>query len=446
MRNKLFMSSMLVVALVLLGACTPSAAVEPETIVETVVVEVAGETIVETVVVEVEGETIVVTPTSEPEALRDLDPDQRAWLEAAQLGPFAPESQDWDAIEAAAREEGQVVIYSVSSRIFNLQEEFMEKFGVEIVAFDLASSIQLEKLRREHRAGIYEVDVIFNNDTPTLVGEFLPQGRVWNFVPENLRDDLAPDEMEPMLTQRHSSRVLIFNTAANPDAEPVDNLWDLTREEWRGKVQMPDPLEGAVQMNVLQTIAQHPDEMEAAYEAEFGEPITYSEDVIDAVEEIGTIEEPNASIEWIYRFLQNEPVFLGSTSRIYRNISDVTQEDPPIGFTTFSRIRNQEAGVYESNPTYNIQPVFGVSYPTVLLIADRAPHPNAAKLLIRYMMDEGFWPWNEPGDYASRASVVEQQVAEFGIPSFEDAAMWQIDQGYIYDNKFSFLNLYLELK
>jgi hypothetical protein len=62
------------------------------------------------------------------------------------------------------------------------------------------------------------------------------------------------------------------------------------------------------------------------------------------------------------------------------------------------------------------------------------------------MMEDGFWPWNEPGDYSSRSSVVAQQVADYGIPTFEEANMWPIDQTYVYDTKFSFLTLYLELK
>ena len=54
---------------------------------------------------------VVVTPTPEPAELARLDPDQPAWLEGAQLGPFAPETQDWDAIKAAAREEVPETIY-----------------------------------------------------------------------------------------------------------------------------------------------------------------------------------------------------------------------------------------------------------------------------------------------------------------------------------------------
>ncbi|NIS82744.1 MAG: ABC transporter substrate-binding protein [Anaerolineales bacterium] len=433
---KLRIFTTLMVLAVLLSAC---AAPAPE-----------KETVVETVVIEKEGETLIVTATPEPKELAGLDPDQRAWLEAAQLGPFTPATQDWDAIEAAAREEGEVVIYSVSSRIFKLQDEFKEKYGVDIIGFDLASDVALEKLRREHNAGIYEADVIFSNESSLMLNEFVPQGMVWNFVPESLVPFLEPYEMEPLLTQRWSSRVVIYNTFFNPEGAPIDNLWDFTREEWNGKMLMPDPLEGSVQANAIQTILQHPDEMAAAYELEFGEPLTeYSEDLVEIFEEdIGGLlgGEPNAAMEWLYQMLQNDPVFLGSTTKIGNNVGDVNQDDPPVGMTTFSKLRKVEEGVYEWAPAYDLQPVFGVSYPTVLVVADRAPHPNAAKLLIRYMMEDGYWPWNEPGDYAGRSDFVAQQVIDFGIPSFEEANMWPIDQSYVYDTKYVFLNLYLELK
>ncbi|MGY8908152.1 MAG: hypothetical protein ACKVJI_12820, partial [Pseudomonadales bacterium] len=42
------------------------------------------------------------------------------WQKVAGVGEFAPKTQDWATIESAARKEGTVVIYSVSSRIAKL--------------------------------------------------------------------------------------------------------------------------------------------------------------------------------------------------------------------------------------------------------------------------------------------------------------------------------------
>ena len=369
---------------------------------------------------------------------------QEDWLKKAQLGPSAPSTQDWGAIEAAAKKEGKVVIYSVSSRIFKLQKKFKAKYGVEIVAFDIGSGTQIEKFRREHRARVYKVDVLFNNSTPLLLNEMLPQKRVWNFVPDSVAPYLDKIEREPLLTQRWSSRVLFYNAARNP-TPPIDNLWDLTRKEWKGKLLIPNPLEGAVMANVIMTILQHSEEMADAHKKEFGKPVEYSKKVLKLTKKNPSLAPPDASKEWLYRVLRNA-VFLKSTTKIFKNIANVKQDKPPIGFSTFSKIRVNKPKVYKANAAYDLNPAFGVAYPTVLTIADRAPHPNAAKLLIRYMMEDGFKAWNVVGDYAARSDMAKKQMKKFGIPSFDQLKLWKLDAQYVYDRRFSFVELFVGLK
>ena len=369
-----------------------------------------------------------------------------AWQKSVGVGAYASVSQDWAAIEAAARQEGQVVIYSVSSRIAKLVDGFQERYGIEIIGYDIASDLQLEKLSREHRAGVHSVDVLFNSESSLLLNEALPDQLVWNFIPDSVAGDLDPLEMTPLLIQHHSSRIVYYNTAIHPDGAPIDSLWDMTREEWKGRTLLPSPLEDSLSANFFQTILHNSDAMAAAYKREFGEDINFSEDVLEAVAENATIEAPTASMEWLHRFLKNEPVFQSSTTKIFKNIGDITQENPPIGITTFSKMRKNKTGVYSAGPAFDLDPAFGVTYPTALMIADMAPHPNAAKLLIRHMMEEeGFAPWNEPGDYAARATLEAQQLSDFGLPAFGDLGLWSVDPEEIYYSKFGFLALYLAL-
>jgi iron(III) transport system substrate-binding protein len=358
---------------------------------------------------------------------------QTEGVKQARLGPYAPAKQDWAAIEAAARNEGKVVIYSVSSRIFKLQKEFKEKFGVEIVGYDIASGDQIQKFGREYQAGAHQVDVLFNNSTPDLLAKFVPKKMIWNFVPDTAAPFLDDNEKEPFLVQRWSSRVLIYNTAFNPGGPPIDNLWDLTRKEWKGRVLTPDPMSG-VMGAVYQTILQHPDKMAAAYQKEFGKPISISPGMKDAGQ------------EWMMRFMKNDPVTLASTSKIFKGIAKAKQKKtPPIGFTTFSRLRKLKKGKYEAAAFFNMEPVFGVAYPTVFVIADQAPHPNAAKLLIRYMVGEGIWPWNVLGDYAARSDIEANQVKKYNIPSYDKVKLWAIDPANIYKTKVDYVNFYMSI-
>lgn len=369
------------------------------------------------------------------------------WAAANGFGPDAA-APDWAAIEAAAKEEGEVIIYSVSSRVNTLAESFEALYPeIDVVTHDIGSDVQMEKFRREHRAGMQSVDILYNNETPSLIEEFAPQEMVWNFVPDGLDGTLDPDEMAPFLVHRWSSRVLIYNSAEHPDGPPFDNLWDLTREEWKGRVLTPDPLSSAVQTAVYQTIIAHGDEMAAAYEAEFGEPLVISEAVTEAIAEIPTIEAATAGHEWLYRFLQNEPVYISSTNKIFENVGQVGQTGAPVGWVTYSKLRDVEPGTYEAAAALGVQPAMGVSYPSVIAIADNAPNPNAAKLLVRYMMQaEGFEPWNVLGDYAARSDAEAAQVTEFGVPPLAEAGLLPIEPTEVYASRYTFLQLFLALK
>ena len=210
--------------------------------------------------------------------------------------------------------------YEDSFRNLNKANQYLS----EIVGYDIASDLQLEKLRREHNAGVHTVDVLFNSESSILLNEALPAKLVWNFIPESVSDELTESEKSPLLIQRHSSRIVYYNTMLNPNGAPINSLWDMTREEWSGRTLLPSPLEDSLSANFIQTILANPEDMAAAYQREFGEPVSYSEAVIEAVENIATIDKPNASIEWLYRFLQNEPVFQGSTTKIFKNVGAVS--------------------------------------------------------------------------------------------------------------------------
>ena len=359
------------------------------------------------------------------------DDAQTKWLKSSQIGPFAPATQDWAAIESAARKEGKVVIFSVSSRIFKIQKEFKEKYGVEIEGYDIHSDEQIEKFTREHQSGLHKTDVLFNNATSTLYGKLLPKQMIWNFIPDVSAPLLDENEKSPFLVQRWSSRVLIYNTALHADGPPVDNIWDLTRKEWKNKVMSPAAT-GSAMANTFQTILRHPQEMAAAYEKEFGKPVELSSGM------------QNAAEEWMLRFMKNA-VVIDSTTKIFKGVADVKQETAPMGITTFSKLRENKKGVYESSPVYGMEPIFGVGYPTVLVICDQAPHPNAAKLLIRYMMDEGLWPWSVLGDYAARSDMEAKQVKEFKVPPYSELKIWNADAEYIYKTSYDYMQFAMGL-
>ncbi len=73
----------------------------------------------------------------------------------------------------------------------------------------------------------------------------------------------------------------------------------------------------------------------------------------------------------------------------------------------------------------------GVQTATYLAIANRTPHPNAAKLFVYYVTSkEGFEPWNVIGDYSPRTDFESPKGA---VPYAElGKIVWTIDETAVF--------------
>ncbi len=355
-------------------------------------------------------------------------PAEQEAEEAAEQAPA--EQEDWDAIYEAAREEGKVVIYSLSSRIFDVVESFKAEYpGVEVEASDMTGVDQIEKLTREQSAGIYNVDVLFLANYPTLINELLPEGLIVNYVPEVLVDgvesaEVIPEQFrEPLLVHSLESKVTFYNFETYPES-PVDTMWDLTRPEWRGKVQMKDPLLTEENMNFLQAIVQHSDAMAKTYEKEFGEPIELSSGI------------ENAGYEFIKRLSDNDLVLTTSDGDAAEAVGAPNQSDPPLTLSVASsKLRYNDGRGTKLAVAWDMAPAAGLTKRNFVVMANKAPHPNAAKLLIRWMLGNaeggaGIEPFVVPGGWPSRSDVPPK--ADIGLNELSEKT-WFNDAEFIYN-------------
>ncbi|UCF10356.1 MAG: ABC transporter substrate-binding protein [Candidatus Bipolaricaulota bacterium] len=374
------------------------------------------------------------------------------WLEVNQLGPYATETQDWDAIIAAAQAEGEVTIYSSSSRIYQAADTFFEEYGIWVNSYDMGSAKALDKAIREQEAGVYNCDVLFTTSAE-LTFRALPEGLVYNFVPDTVGPYIPDDRKYPLLLQRTSGGTCYYNTEQFPngpefaDGTPVDNLWDLTRPEWRGSVLFKNPLASESTFNYMSTVVGHAEEMKAAYEKKYGE-LVLSPGV------------PDAGFEWLYRLMQNDPVLVGSSDDVVEGIGTPVAQGNTIpkisSFTSGSKIRyNQSKGYVLGVMT--LEPAHVILNPTYLMIPAQAPHPNAAKLLIRWLMgsaepiERGITEFEQPyweGESArmlqgrtpwftasSWAPMTGYPIAEGCLPLEPPTLYWYVDEAYIWEHQ-----------
>ena len=304
--------------------------------------------------------------------------DYDEWLRWAELGPYQPEVEDWEAIHAAALDEPALLVYANTSNIFRAVDTLLEDYpGLNIEALDISGQTIIDRIVLEWDAGLRDVGVAFMA-LPWIQHELLlPRGAVTRYVPRELEAQLEERFTQPLLMHRFSASGWMYNDA-NFDEAPWSNIWELTTEPWRNRVAVSDIADGATTPTHLTGIVQHSDEMESLYEEYFGEPIELHATT------------SNAGEEFIRRLLQNDMRVLSSSREVAEAITN--SEKPFAGMTVYSRLREVVEGTYRFAIDTENSPVV-VSYHYVS-VGSFSQSPNTAKLLIRHLTsEEGGSPW-----------------------------------------------------
>ena len=345
------------------------------------------------------------------------------WLKASQFGPYAPEVEDWDAVYEAAKSEGKVVIYTSTSRIFDAAQSFEQAYpGITVEAYNISSVEVYEKIEREHQANIHNADV-FMCEIDNMAPSMFERNMIVNYVPPELKEVIPEQFREPLLIQRLGSVVLAYSDIAY-DAPPIESIWELTLPEWEGGLVIRDPLRAGGSMSWLVSFVENHEAVAADYERVFGKPI-----------ELTT---PNAGFELIKRLLDNG-IRLGSGSRdVLDAVTAHNLERPAIGATTSSKYRDVLVGDAQFAVLWDLMPSAGFAYGNSVGIIGHAQHPNAAKLLVNWLMgggDEehtGFEPWNVPGNFPVRTDMETpapfRPIGEYNYwYAGEDASLLEIE-------------------
>jgi len=340
-----------------------------------------------------------------------VDPALDNWLKEAQLGPYLADQENWDSVYEKAKAEGKVVVYSSTSRTAKLKDLFEETYpGVVLEAYKIETLQIIEKFTREQESKIYNADVIFN-DSVADMKMLWNDGRMYAYVPERVKNLVPAYFQDWLLVHRWGpGQVIYYNPVYWKELPDIDSLWDFTREEWRGKVVMPDPLQHGGTLDSI-TFITHPANaaaLAAAYEKEFGKKIDLQG-------------HENAGYHFLAEIVQNKAVIVKSDDVVVEHVGAKGQAGvPPFGmFVTMSKMRKREElgldlavlapGILEPFEAFGLPPTSDLTG-AVLGIAAHAPHPYASRLLIDFLMgdakgDAGNEPWHVIGNWSSRTDV-----------------------------------------
>jgi iron(III) transport system substrate-binding protein len=370
---------------------------------------------------------------------KKLPADVEKWLKKNKIGPYQEDKVDYKALYKAAKKEEKVVMYASTSRgPKSLALGFYNKYpGIKVEWNTISVSGIMSRIIKEQKAGIYNADLIYTGDYSTHINVLHPANMVFPWVPPDLKKVIPKEYQEPLFVPRLAATALFYNFDTWSDKPPIDSWWDITKPEWKGRLVIPDPRIDAPALEVLLTFVLNAEEMAKDYERVFGKPLKLTT--------------KNAGYEWIKMFFANKPKLVKKDKEA-RYIGKAGQKKPSLGVCwDLARITdtdNPKYGNLKLQPVLDLKPRMGIVKPVSLNVTYKAPHPNAAKILIRWLLGDekggsGFAPWFHPGRLPTRTDIKEGAPHPFNPKlswTLKDLDLWFIDAQGMWKEKRKVLN------
>lgn len=314
----------------------------------------------------------------------------------------ADPSGDWDKIVAAAKKEGEVLVYGPpgKKRRKALVEEFQKDYPDIKVKFVAGSARkQAPRLIAERKAGKYRADVLIGGTT-TPLKTLRPKGVLTPIEPYLVLPEVTDpsgwfknklwyadkDGKLVIMFQGSVSNIIGINTNLVKDGE-ITSYWDILDPKWKGKIVSGDvrrPGPGGGQARFLYA---HPELGPKFLTRLFGETeITLSLD-------------RRQMVDWLAQGKYAVHVFPNSI-----DIERAIDQGLPVKIVSPDVLK-------EGAP-------MSAGWGSVM-VADRAPHPNAAKVYLNWLLSKkGQTAWQTHAGSASlRRDIAKDGVRAWNLPS-----------------------------
>src|SRR5262245_33353525 len=304
---------------------------------------------------------------------------------------------DWNEALIAAKKEGKVaVITDVTAAIRDaLTIPFQEKFGIAVELFGALGREVPPRIAAERKAGRYLWD-IFVHGTTTGLESMIPMGAFDPLEPALIAPDvkdpkswrgglefLDPDKL--LLVMTPFQRGTIFFNPKLVNAKEFKSHKDLLDPKWKGKMILDDPRRAGPGQATFTFLYQHPDLGPEFIRALAKQQITIMKDFAQEVDAIGQ---------------GRYPVLIGAADFV---VIARAKQGVPIAIVDPGQLK-------EGTDT---SPANGA-----LALFNKAPHPNAAKIYINWLLSkEGQTTFARASGYVSaRVDVPADHTEPWRVP------------------------------
>ena len=337
------------------------------------------------------------------------------------------DASDWDAVMEAAKKEGKVTVYAVTSRIQAAVQKFTEETGIQVEATRLSEVELIERVYQEGRTGVNNVDLVLIEDYPSMKELLIDTGYLVNFVPPEAIAHIPAQYHDPMVFA-YVNRIIGYNTEKH-SSDPFTSIWDLTLPEYNGRVMIRNLAITGEHQNAFTELIRRSDALEAEYLRRFGKPL----------EKV----ESNAGLEFLRRLILNDIIIMTSDTRIAEAVGARGQADPPYGFFhVYSKFRDIPRLNLALDFSKNIQPL-GYYYGMYIQLAGKPRNPNAAMALANYLLTaDGFTQWSNDVGIYSMSSEISHHPEDMPWEWWEER-LWTYDPDFAAANRGFVLDTWL---
>jgi ABC-type Fe3+ transport system substrate-binding protein len=320
----------------------------------------------------------------------------------AAAGEMSRLPSDWDQLVAAARQEGQVVVYGPPGQEYRtaIVDGFQRAYpGIAVNAIFISPTERLSRLGAERAAGRYLADVWIGGTNPAVTevkeAKYSIPLQPALVLPEVL-DPAAwldqrlwwSDSAEPytnLMFQGSSQAFVAINTQL-VGANEITSYWDLLAPKWKGKIVANDirrPGPGGVPTRFI-------------YKSPELGP-TFITRLFSEMDVMVTAD-PRQLVDWLAQGTYAIGIFMAG-----RDILVGARQGLPIDVVPPERFKEGSS----------IGPGNGS-----LVMLDQAPHPNAAKLYVNWLLSrEGQRVWQEAIEEPSlRVDIPKEGLAASAVP------------------------------
>lgn len=354
--------------------------------------------------------------------------EMEQWVEEANLTG----KESAEELYQAALGEDTLVIYSVSSRVFDVKESFEKEYpGLTVEVKDIRGQDLVNMLLTNYEEGNFDCDLVLCSDSDgSLQKKLLEPGLIYTYIPWDIESHMKEEHTEDALDIVGELLMLFYNENVF-DESPIRNIWELTEEQYKGKIIMASPLSSFSTYGFCSTLLSESQKIAEAYE-------TYSGDELQ-------IPEGKTAGEVFWEQASENIVFTNSSDEVLEGIGGSGGDEYSIGIMISSKMRYQELG-YHFAPIYQLNPFSAVYTPNSITIAGGSKNVNCAKLFIRYLLGEtdgtgeGITPYMTRGTWSVRTDIPDANP----VP-LSDIDYIPMNKTYLFENRDAMNSFWQEL-